>query len=91
MTYMALDSEASMSTNPFEWWASHAHTLPLISTVARWLLGIPGSNAGLERFFSRAGKVAGPRRPRLQRHTAAGILQANYNVANGLGLGTDKT
>jgi len=48
-----------------KWWSAHASTFPLLSVLARKLLGIPASSAPVERLFSTAGNVITKKRQRL--------------------------
>jgi hypothetical protein len=65
---------------PLYFWRQHASRMPHLSQLARLLLGMPGSSAGLERAFSHAGRAGiGPRRPRLKPETACDVLFAHEN------------
>ena len=44
----------------------------------------PASTAELERMFSRAGVVAGPRRPRLRPQSATEVMFCHENIRRGV-------
>ena len=75
-----IESESS----PLSWWQRNESRFPNISALARHLLSIPASTAELERMFSRAGVVAGPRRPRLQPKSATEVMFCHENIRRGV-------
>ena len=48
--------DASLDTNPLEWWPKHEKLLPSLSRMARQFLGVPASSAAVERLFSGVGQ-----------------------------------
>ena len=44
--------DASLDTDPLEWWPKHEKLLPSLSRMARQFLGVPASSAAVERLFS---------------------------------------
>ena len=67
--YLALPAEADMDLDVLAWWKARDHThradpatgqpegLPALAKMARQFLGRPASSAGVERMFSKAGKL----------------------------------
>ena len=67
--YLALPAEANMDLDVLAWWKARDHThranpatgqpegLPALAKMARQFLGRPASSAGVERMFSKAGKL----------------------------------
>ena len=74
----------SPESSPLSWWQKNESRFPNISKVARHLLSIPASTAELERMFSRAGVVAGPRRPRLRPQSATEVMFCHENIRRGV-------
>ena len=56
---------APMSQNPAKYWKENKQKYPLLSRLAKDVLGVPSSSAPVERLFSIAGKVFTPERCRL--------------------------
>lgn len=52
--------------NAFEWWSNNAVRFPLVATVARTFLAVPGTSVPSEQLFSTAGQVITERRNRLK-------------------------
>ena len=80
------DAEAPIDpeSSPLSWWQRNESRFPNISTVARHLHSIPASTAELERMFSRASVVAGPRRPRLRHQSATEVMFCHENIRRGV-------
>ena len=80
------DAEASIDpeSSPLSWWQRNERRFPNMSTVTRHLLSIPASTAELERMFSRASTVAGPRRPRLLPESATKVMFCHENIRRGV-------
>ena len=67
--YLALPAETNMDLDVLAWWKARDHNLPCdpasgrpaglprLAKMARQYLGRPASSAGVERFFSMAGKL----------------------------------
>lgn len=56
LTYLVVDA-IPLGKDPLEWWRSYAKQLPALSRLAMEYLSIPGTSAGVERSFSKAGNV----------------------------------
>ena len=48
--------DATLATDPLEWWPRHEKLLPALSRMARQFLGVPVSSAAVERLFSGVGQ-----------------------------------
>ena len=59
--YLAMPVEKNMDLNVLEWWKAKdcKEGLPALAKMARQFLGRPASSAGVERMFSKAGKLYG--------------------------------
>jgi hypothetical protein len=67
--YLALHAEKNLDLDVLAWWKARDHKkpadpasgqldgLPVLAKMARQYLGCPASSAGVERMFSRAGKM----------------------------------
>ena len=55
--YLALPVETNMDLDVLEWWKGKDPVMPNIAMMARQFLGRPASSAGVERMFSKAGKL----------------------------------
>ena len=53
---------APMAQNPAKYWQDNQKKYPLLSRLAKDVLGVPSSSAPVERLFSIAGKVFTPER-----------------------------
>ena len=72
--------QAEAEESPFSWWRKRVSSFPILSYVAKMLLGVPGSTAALERAFSHAGQAVGPKRPRLDPRNACALIYLHENV-----------
>ena len=68
---------------PLAWWAERQALFPLLSLLARDILGSAGSAAALERCFSNAGRVWTERRRRLDPRVGSDILLCHENIHRG--------
>ena len=59
------EPQSGVESDPLAWWEDKQTRYPLLAAAARDLLGVPGSTAALERAFSNAGTIFGPKRARL--------------------------
>ena len=59
--YIETDT-APMAQNPAKYWKDNQKKYPLLSRLAKDILGVPSSSAPVERLFSIAGKVFTPER-----------------------------
>ena len=62
--YLALPAETNMDLDVLAWWKAKDCVpkdggLPVLAKMARQFLGRPASSAGVERMFSKAGKLHG--------------------------------
>ena len=68
-----------MSQNPAKYWKENQQKYPLLSRLAKDVLGVPSSFAPVERLFSIAGKVFTPERCRL---TGGRFVQLTFIQCN---------
>ena len=59
--YLETDT-ALMAQDPAKYWQDNQKKYPLLSRLAKDVLGVPSSSASVERLFSNAGKVFTPER-----------------------------
>src|SRR5579859_1039410 len=52
-----------------DWWAKHQHRYPRLAKMARDVFTVPATGVGVEREFSKSGKVATATRARLNPET----------------------
>jgi hypothetical protein len=57
MPQISFQDSAGNDRNILSWWRETSSNLPYLSKMARQLLSCPASSAGLERLFSKAGKM----------------------------------
>jgi hypothetical protein len=97
--YMSLPPP-TYAGEPLEWWKHHAKEFPRLTCMARDVLGVLATGAGVERQFSLAGRVATPARATLHPSTIEGTMMfkdhllrqgkaLKESVAAGLQLGED--
>ena len=57
--YLALPTETNLDLDVLEWWKAKdcKDGMPVLAKMARQYLGRPASSAGVERMFSKAGKL----------------------------------
>ena len=55
-------------SNPLLWWKMNDKSLPLLSSLARKYLSVPGTSVPSERVFSKGGIIVDPYRNRLKPH-----------------------
>ena len=67
---------------PLAWWAERQALFPLLSLLARDILGT-GSTAALERCFSNTGRVWTERRTRLDPRVGSDIPLCHENINRG--------
>ena len=67
-------ASAPEDKDPLTWWSEHEQDNPRLSKLARRLLATPGSNAGVERMFSDAGRLVTKARAALQADTTVDLL-----------------
>lgn len=78
-TKISLDEEPDEKFDILEFWRG-MKSLPRLQKVARWVLGIPASEASDERVFSATGQTIGPRRTELAGSTLSHLtfIHKNY-------------
>jgi hypothetical protein len=64
---------------PLEWWKEHKKFFPGLAAVARTLLCVPATSAGVERFFSASGLTITNLRTRLSTETVQQLLFLKIN------------
>ncbi|CAJ1057673.1 E3 SUMO-protein ligase ZBED1-like, partial [Xyrichtys novacula] len=47
----------ALTRKPLCWWSEHQAAIPLLSSLARSILCIPGTSVAAERVFSTAGDI----------------------------------
>ena len=72
---------APMAQNPAKYWQDNQKKYPLLSGLAKDVLGVPSSSAPVERLFSIAGKVFTTERCRLtdDRFVQLMFIKCNQN------------
>ena len=90
--YLALPAEANMDLDVLSWWKARDHGLPadpatgrpeglpILAKMARQYLGRPASSAGVERMFSKAGRLHDDMKKGLQDDTLEHSLFAAANA-----------
>ena len=80
-------AEGEEDMPPLKFWKARAKGGEMnrhILRLARHLLGIPGSNAILERAFSKSGRAVNSTRPRLDPTRATATIFMHENFSRGL-------
>ena len=62
-----------------DWWRKHEKMMPLLSKVAKQVLGIPCSSAKSERVFSTGGMMVSKKRHRLKSERVENLLVIKEN------------
>ena len=70
----------SMKEDPFEWWKVHSGQFPLLTSLAKSLLGIPGTSVASERVFSTAGDIVDASRSCLKWHKVDKMIFLRKNM-----------
>ena len=74
-----------------KYWKDHATLFPHLSLMARDLFSVPATGAGVERIFSKSGRVATWTRARLQSRTINETMLYKENLnRNGQSLNADE-
>ena len=68
----------SSSIDPLQWWKSNAPQLPVLCSVAKDILSIPGSSISVERVFNVRRDVIGIRRSVLNQETISALMFGNH-------------
>lgn len=74
MVLVLINYIARKKINPLLFWKEHEHESPLLSSVARDILSIPATGAGVERLFNSARDVCHYRRGSLNATTIQDIM-----------------
>ena len=72
--------DASLDTNPLEWWPKHEKLLPSLSRMARQFLGVPASSAAVERLFSGVGQDFSKQRQSMTEETLEEVTWARSYI-----------
>ena len=72
--------DASLDTDPLEWWPKHEKLLPSLSRMARQFLGVPASSAAVERLFSGVGQDFCKQRQAMSEETLEEVTRARSYV-----------
>ena len=81
--YLALPAEKNMDLDVLAWWKAKdckKDGLPALAKMARQYLGRPASSAGVERMFSKAGKLYGDEKKGQEDETLEHSLFAAANT-----------
>jgi len=73
-SYMQIKRDRTI-TNPVDWWKGSQSMYPKLSKMARDVLAVPATGAGVEREFSISGRVVTKQRNRLSPTTIRDIMQ----------------
>ena len=63
-----------MKSNPRVYWKEHEHEFPILAKMARDILSIPASGAGVERLFNCARDICHYRRGQLKPETIRDLM-----------------
>ena len=66
--------ESQQPIPPLQWWKQYGSEYPILSLMVRDTLAVPATGAGVERQFSRSGRVITPLRHCLQHDTVHEIM-----------------
>ena len=69
--------DATLVTDPLEWWPRHEKLLPSLSGMARQFLGVPASSAAVERLFSGVGQDFSKQRQSMSEETLEEVTWAH--------------
>jgi hypothetical protein len=78
-TYFSLP-DATLDTDPLQWWPRHEKLLPSLSRMARQFLGVPASSAAVERLFSGVGQDFAKQRQAMSEETLEEITWARFFI-----------
>lgn len=68
------EQKAPSHIQPLEFWKINNGRFPILSRIAKIILAIPATSAGIERVFSIAGNIAAARRARTSVKNMAAVL-----------------
>ena len=72
--------DATLATDPLEWWPRHEKLLPALSRMARQFLGVPASSAAVERLFSGVGQDFSKQRQSMTEETLEEVTWARSYI-----------
>ncbi|TFY60202.1 hypothetical protein EVJ58_g5298, partial [Rhodofomes roseus] len=72
------------SYRPLDWWREHAHDFPVIASMARDFLAIPGASVSVERLFSASRHLCADTRSSLKAQTITEAMCAKRWLQDGL-------
>ena len=81
--YLSLPVEKNIDLDVLAWWKAkdcQKDGLPILAKMARQFLGRPASSAGVERMFSKAGKLHGEDKASQEDGTLEHCLFASANT-----------
>lgn len=77
---------APSSSDPLVFWKNNCNRFPVLSNIARKMLAIPASSAGVERVFSVTGCISRARRSKINAENVSRLLMVRENIdINSLG------
>jgi hypothetical protein len=79
-SYMTIRRDGT-ATDPLKWWKGSQTLYPKLSKMARDVLAVPATGAGVEREFSISGRVVTKQRNQLKASTIRDIMQYKRWVA----------
>ena len=79
-SYMQIKRDSTI-TNALEWWKGSQSMYPKLSKMARDVMAVPATGAGVEREFSISGRVVTKQRNRLTPTTIRDLMQYKRWVA----------
>jgi hypothetical protein len=75
--YLNLPVESS-SIDPLQWWQVYVPQLPVLSSIVKDALSIPGSSVSVERVFNVGRDAIGIRRSALNHEIKSGLMFGNH-------------
>jgi hypothetical protein len=79
-----LATPVAHEVRPLDWWRKNQHEYPRLARMVRDVYAVPASGAGVEREFSKSGRVANWTRSRLSPTTIAeSMMYKSYLVREG--------
>lgn len=80
MTKYCLTETPSLQEDPLRWWNVHQVCYPMIASVAKRYLCIPGTSVSAERVFSTAGDIVTAQRSTLTSKHVDQLIFMHKNV-----------
>ena len=69
-----------LTDNPLMWWKTHQSELPLLASLARCVLCVPGTSVPSERVFSTAGDIVTSQRACLSPESVDVLIFLKHNM-----------